>query len=697
MSLRKQLLLVSLLTLFLPWAGCQYITELETALRQGQQKSLMDSANALASILQERRQLLYRFRSNLSADADPVRDLYAHPLTTAITIDGYNDEWGLEANQLHHLRGGETTDGSLAITFAVGADRNFLYLFLEVTDDQVTYRNDARGPVHDAIALIFWDSMENFARFSLETDAPGEMQASEPDAPAQHASRARQVLANWQQTSTGYHVEMRIPQSITGPRFGFAVIDGDAQPLDPLPYLGTIDPYDPNPLPGLLVQPLPELTSNVNDLSQRDRRLRIVDRHGWVLAEGGQLRPALSGNPQEVSLLDRVYRRILDPGLRDYPDNNKQPGKIFGPEVASALQRGVSDSIWYQPEDLDYAVISAAAPIYDGDNIAGALILEQTSAETLLLTNNALTRILSVTLFSTAFVVAGLLGFATLLSLRIRRLRNATEHAMEDDGRLHTDFPGASARDELGDLSRSFKSLLLQLNAYTEYLKSLASKLSHELRTPLAVVQSSLDNLHSQELGDDSKVYAQRATAGVARLRHIVSAMSAASRVEQSIATAEFDRFDLARLIFDLAHAYQDTYADRVIVATGPDDPCPFSGVADLLAQMIDKLIENAVDFTPAGGVIQFNLEQSPRHYVLAISNEGPPLPANMADRLFDSLISVRDAGGSSTDSTHLGFGLYIAKLVVQLHSGTISAHNLRDGGGVEFKIVLPRHADKAT
>lgn len=688
MSIRRQLLLVSLLTLLLPWAGCQYVTELESALRQGQQDSLQDSAKAIASILQERRQLLYRYRSTLTAEPNPVSDVYAYPISTAITLDGFADDWPLEREQFRQLQGGETSDGSLAVRFAMGANRNQVYLFVEVIDDLVVWKNAQPGSVHDQLRLVFWDQAENLVDLVVHTGAPGAVRAEHLPHQPGHDFPANQIRGNWQPTSSGYNVELTIAQDLIGPRFGFAVIDGDAQPLDPLPFLGTVDVYDLNPFPALLTQPLPELSANVQDLTQQGRRLRLLDRNGWILAEGGRLHDTPSLAASGANIMDRIYQRILDPGLQPYANASKQPGNVRGPDVQSALN-GTIDSVWYQNWPGSRAVISASAPIYDDEHVAGVVTLEQTSASTLLLTNNALKRILSVTLISTALVVTGLLGFATLLSLRIRRLRNATEQAMAADGELSTDLPGVSASDELGDLSRSFESLLLQLKDYTQYLKSLAGKLSHELRTPLAVVQSSLDNLQSQPLEDQTQVYAQRATAGVNRLTHIVRAMSAASRVEQSIATAEFETFDLAAFTRDMALGYQDTYSSHVIEAHVPDHPCELYGVGDLLAQMLDKLVENAVDFAPLGGAITFHLEQTPKHYELRVSNEGPPLPQQMKSRVFDSLISLREEHDS--DSTHLGFGLFIARLVVTLHQGEIVADNLPNDDGVEFRIILPR------
>ena len=72
-------------------------------------------------------------------------------------------------------------------------------------------------------------------------------------------------------------------------------------------------------------------------------------------------------------------------------------------------------------------------------------------------------------------------------------------------------MPSALAGDEIGDLSRSFSSVLQQLGNYNDYLQSLASKLSHELRTPLTIVQSSLENLEHESLPEEAGVYTARA------------------------------------------------------------------------------------------------------------------------------------------------------------------------------------------
>ena len=76
------------------------------------------------------------------------------------------------------------------------------------------------------------------------------------------------------------------------------------------------------------------------------------------------------------------------------------------------------------------------------------------------------------------------------------------------------------------------------------------------------------------------------------------------------------------------------------------------------------------------------------RAAVLTVSNQGPLLPDRMRTRLFESMISMREAGGTGTP--HLGLGLYVARLIAEFHGGTIAASNLAGGEGVALGVRLP-------
>ncbi|MBT8131875.1 MAG: hypothetical protein KJO35_06380, partial [Gammaproteobacteria bacterium] len=105
MRLRTQLLFVSLLTLVLPWAGCQYVREFETALRQNQQDSLADSASSIAAVLAEKPTLLVRDPVQLVSVSDPASQIYAKQLPSFMTLDGYSADWDIRADDFQVLNG----------------------------------------------------------------------------------------------------------------------------------------------------------------------------------------------------------------------------------------------------------------------------------------------------------------------------------------------------------------------------------------------------------------------------------------------------------------------------------------------------------------------------------------------------------------------------------------------------------------
>ncbi|MFI4878583.1 MAG: sensor histidine kinase, partial [Steroidobacterales bacterium] len=306
---------------------------------------------------------------------------------------------------------------------------------------------------------------------------------------------------------------------------------------------------------------------------------------------------------------------------------------------------------------------------------------------------------LLLTSFGVLLVAGGiLLAFATRLSLRLARLRNAAERARLNDGRLdglfeQGKFPMTDAPDEIGDLARSFEQLFEVVGGYTDYLRTLASKLSHELNTPLAIVKSSLDNLEHalQEraaLPAEAQPYLARARDGVGRLGALVRAMSESSRMERSITAAEPEDVDLRDVVRGCADAYRPLVGARRLDCVLPAAPLRLHCAPELVAQALDKLLDNALSFTPPHGWLRLSLTATPGGAEIELANQGPPLPAAMQGRLFDSLVSLRDKA-THGEAPHLGLGLYVVRLVAERHGGIASARSLDDGSGVAFSLRL--------
>ena len=164
------------------------------------------------------------------------------------------------------------------------------------------------------------------------------------------------------------------------------------------------------------------------------------------------------------------------------------------------MARGKPDTALFAGRYENSVIVAAAAPIFsaDGKQVFGVIQLAQTADRWLTLRDRALTRLLNLTLFVTLFAVVAAFWFAGRMTLRISRLGAASETALGREGNLSRVLPESDAKDELGDLSRSFSSLLGRLDEYTGYLRTLAGKLAHEIRTPLTIIRSSLENLESE-------------------------------------------------------------------------------------------------------------------------------------------------------------------------------------------------------
>jgi HAMP domain-containing protein len=168
-----------------------------------------------------------------------------------------------------------------------------------------------------------------------------------------------------------------------------------------------------------------------------------------------------------------AYNMLLEPGEEALLAEPHPSGREQQNYIAQALNATQATS-WFRSRSDGRAVVAVAQPIWSGNVQTGVVILQQGTDAILSLTNQALTRLMNFTLFATLAVAVALLGYSNWLSLRIRRLSSAAETALDED-EVHVDLPSAYANDEIGDLSRSFASVLQQLGNYNEYLRSLAA------------------------------------------------------------------------------------------------------------------------------------------------------------------------------------------------------------------------------
>jgi dedicated sortase system histidine kinase len=439
---------------------------------------------------------------------------------------------------------------------------------------------------------------------------------------------------------------------------------------------------------GAAYAPSEEIERFLDILGRRASRLWVVDTRSRVRGLSGTLRepaPArpASDRPAVASWLKPVVSLVVSSPSVPAGDESKP--------VRSQIDRaliGVSSTHWRGTRDREVAILSAAQPVFVGDDIVGAVVVEETTASILLLRQSALENLIAVTLAVCVAAFAILLVFAGRLATRIRRLHAQAEAAIDGQGRIRGAIVPSGARDEIGDLERTMAAVLGRLRDYNAWLEQMAGRLSHELRTPVAVVRSSLDNLRSQSLDGEARVYLDRGGEGVERLSRLISRLSEGTRLERMLESAEREPFDLAAVVRGCVEGYRAAYPGRAFECEVPGGPVPLAGVPDAFAQLLDKLVENALDFAPAGTPVRIALRRDGRHARLSVANEGPPIPAAVLPGLFDAMVSGREEGHGR--GGHLGLGLAIVRLVAQHHGGTARAANLPGDRGVLFEVEVP-------
>ena len=457
------------------------------------------------------------------------------------------------------------------------------------------------------------------------------------------------------------------------------------------------------PPPPAVAQRSPEIEQIIQGLSRTTARIWVVNRDLDVLARAGSLKgPRAHGSPPGDASLPRVwqwldrllrplYALVLTQPTEDFKE--EQGGRILLParEIDGALA-GILTIDRRQTPDGRAVIVSAAHPIWVGDQVRGAVIVEETTNAVLAERNRAFERLFSIVLATLLVGSVALTLYASRLTARIRRLRDEAEAAIDEHGRVRGAVAASVAGDEIGDLSRSFSSALSRLGQYASYQQNMASRLSHELRTPVAVVRSSLDNLRLAALPEEARVYIERAQLGLNRLAHILTRMTEATRLEQSLGDAERERFDLAKVVAGSVDGYRIAYPEKRIVLEMAAGEMPVQGAPELIAQMLDKLVANAIEFATGTTPIFVRLARiesdAGTEARLSVENEGPPLPSAMQGRLFDSMVSVRSE--HAADVPHLGLGLYIVRLIAEFHGGSVRADNRADGRGVVITVSMP-------
>ena len=283
-------------------------------------------------------------------------------------------------------------------------------------------------------------------------------------------------------------------------------------------------------------------------------------------------------------------------------------------------------------------------------------------------------QILAVTLGLTA-LVSLFLGWTisrplTLLSRSAQRLA-AGDHSAS----LHL-----HRRDEIGQLARSFDSLVQKLDARARYISELSANISHEFKTPLASIRGAAELL-MDGADDDPKArqrFLENIQSDTQRLDRLVSRLLELSRIEATLEHKE--PLDLADLVLEVA----DRFPHHPVEVQITDDILPLLGNRPHLDSALSALVENAIQHSPADSPVTISARVlSDGQYSVQVKDQGAGIsPANQG-KIFDRFFTTQAESGGT------GLGLAITATVVQAHGGQITLQS-EVNKGATFEIRLP-------
>jgi heavy metal sensor kinase len=392
--------------------------------------------------------------------------------------------------------------------------------------------------------------------------------------------------------------------------------------------------------------------STVAELSHRWQRLAVYDPQGRLLARA-------AGAPEELRLPSAVPPFPGDPllySIREDDDDDDHRLAVMRAELPGGARYLIAASQPLEPlnDELESVreVLALAVPLAMAVAAVGGWFLARKALEP---------------------VVA--------MADEARRMGSA-----DVGGAL----PVANPRDELGRLALAFNDLLGRIAAAFGQQRQFMADASHELRTPLATIQTAASVALQKDTRPEPEYReALRIVVGQARrLRRLVDEMFTLARADAGHLPIRHEHLDLGEVLQDAARSASllgGPRGVRIDVDEGEEE-VPYAGDSELLVRMLQNLLDNAVRYSPDGGVVRVGLSVDPERLRVDVRDSGSGIPLEAQPRVFDRFFRVDEArskGGA-------GLGLAIARWVAEAHGGHLGLVRSTPGETL-FQVTLPR------
>lgn len=434
-------------------------------------------------------------------------------------------------------------------------------------------------------------------------------------------------------------------------------------------------------------------------------RLRLYDRSGRLLLDNFRLaQPTYTlVNPASEPWYQHAARWI-DAGMNflignaagpAYADPAVETSQAW-PEIAEAAQSRATIVLRRAAPD-ETPMISAATPV----GTDGTMLLTTRNARDVTQSVRDARQTLAIVLAVTLIISIQLsLFLARTIVQPLRELVRAAIRVRLGRERQVVVPRLPERRDEIGLLARAISDMSSALRHRIDAGESFAADVSHEIKNPLASLRSALESL-----GKVKDEALRQQLIGIAdhdlrRIDRLITEIAEAGRIDAELSRTRFlpvDMLDLARALVAARAQRAGDHGCRIEVTPLGTGPWEVPGDVARLERVLENLLDNAVSFSPAGGTVVVTLERQGDLLELAVSDEGPGIPGEAREKVFERFHSLRPQ--SEDFGSHSGLGLAIARTIAEAHDGSLVAIDRPDGSPgacLLLQLPLPEVAEDA-
>jgi two-component system, OmpR family, sensor histidine kinase ChvG len=409
--------------------------------------------------------------------------------------------------------------------------------------------------------------------------------------------------------------------------------------------------------------------------------------------------------PRLKNFWTRFHYWLINKELKVYREIGTANGFLY-PEVKQAAEQGVEKPILLI-NSKGQQIVSMAEPIKRGNRLMGVLLVSTQPGDIDDVLWEERWLILQIAGIALLVAIGSSLLMARTVAGPMRRLSEAANHVSRNIAARQElpDFEGR--RDEVGQMGRAFAAMTGALFKRIEASEKFAADVAHELKNPLAAARSTAEALTFAKTPEDREELVSQIQGELKRLNRLINDVSNASRLDAELARQEMEAFDVRVVLKTVTGIFRDMLTDDnrkielIVDRNASEAAYTVMGNDGRLGQVFTNLVDNALSFSPEGGVITVRARPLNGRIEIAVEDDGPGIPPDKLGAVFERFYSDRPATDNSRGKNS-GLGLSISKEIIASHRGEIFAENRIDGTtgkvkGARFVVRLSPAGTNAT